>query len=340
MEGYNYKKTDSHCLYSNIDKYGVEAAVKDVDPEGAWALVWWDKVDNRLCFLRNDKRPLWFAWTKDKTAVFWASEPWMFGAVSRHVELWDGKEEGKDPVSPYFQLPTNTCWSFTVNGVVKANERYLTFHQPREVKAEGKKHVGFWRPSSGNGGEVTNPFSPEGAAEAAYRRFHGRNKDSLTLDDKVDDIPLGVSTSTNGSLTKSETGSSNVLDFRLGGKHGSNSKKKTLSLPGLPSNDSQQNNKGSGLDGSQKSCSKMSNQTSQPFPHVSVRDVIGTDYITHNGSGCEIPLHEFEARTGSRCSYCGTLIGDLSEVAAFTNRAMTGFVCMSCVEEPKVAVVG
>lgn len=350
MEGHDYKRTDSHCLYYNIDKYGVEEVIPKLDPDGAWALVWWDKVNERLHFIRNDKRPLWFAWTKARDAMFWCSEPWMFSAVARHVELWDGSEEGKEPKSPYFQIPTDTLWSFSVKGHVKPGEKYLTFHQPRELKAEGRKPVGFLPGSStgSRGGEVSNPFVGPGSrkeeqedavVDEVYKRYLERQRNKA-LNDPVDDISQGGSTTTSSPETKSEKGSSNVLDFRMGGLRSRNSNKRALSLTSSLSRISQQNVSGSGADSSKKSCSTGLNHHSLSFPGVSIRDVIGTQYITHNGYGEEISIQEFQSRTNGQCSYCHQPIGDLSEVAAFTNRAMSGFICTSCIEEPKLAIVG
>lgn len=44
---------------------------------GAWSLVWWDATANTLHLCRNDQRPMSFAYTKDRKAIVWASEPWM-----------------------------------------------------------------------------------------------------------------------------------------------------------------------------------------------------------------------------------------------------------------------
>jgi hypothetical protein len=357
MEGHDYKRTDSHCLYYNIDRYGVEETIPKLDPDGAWALVWWDKDAQRLNFIRNDKRPLWFAWTKNKDAMFWCSEPWMFSAVSRHVELWDGTEEGKEPKSPYFQIPSDQLWSFTVNSHVKPGEKYLVFHQPRELKAEGKKPVGFLPGYSGangtgnRGGEVANPFTeaqrkaieePEDAiTDEVYKRYLARNRGKIEeLDDKVDDISPAGSTSTPSSVTKSGKSSSNVLDFRAAKNLSKSSARKTLSLTSSLSSVSQQSVNENGTDGSRKSCSTGLNHPSPSFPGISIRDVLGTEYITHNGYGEEISIHEFQARTNGQCSFCNKPIGDLKEVASFTNRAMTGFVCTSCVSEPEICMVG
>ena len=344
MEGYDYKRTDSHALYHNIDRFGIDETILKLDSDGAYALVWWDKVDNRLNFLRNDKRPLWFAWTKDKTAVFWCSEPWMFSSVARHVDLWDGKDEGKEPVSPYTQLPPNNLWSFSINGFTKPGEKHLTFHQPRELKPEEREPVGFSRPSLVRGGEVANPFQK--TCDAVYERFKRRQDATDTLkqllDDDIKDLTnQEESQSTTPSSGESKKTSSNVLDFRRGLKGSTSSARSTLSLPQKTSQISQPNNKEDGTDGSKGLCGKGSNlPASQGFPRISLRTVAGIPYIAHKDTSTEIDINEFEARTGGKCTFCRKPIGDLSEVAAFTNKALSAFICTTCVEEPKVAVVG
>lgn len=53
--------------------------------EGAYALVWFDRRDGTLNFVRNDERPL-YTWTSDKNdLMFWASERWMLlGILARN----------------------------------------------------------------------------------------------------------------------------------------------------------------------------------------------------------------------------------------------------------------
>lgn len=74
---------DSENLYHHIDQKGLKDAI-DV-AEGAWALVWWDKVEESLNFLRNKERTLYFCHSIKEDVLFWASEPWMLNvALSRH----------------------------------------------------------------------------------------------------------------------------------------------------------------------------------------------------------------------------------------------------------------
>lgn len=70
---------DSEALYHDIEEDGAEKAINRT--KGAWALVWWDKEDKTLNFLRNKERPLHYCYSEDKKVIFWASEAWMLTAI-------------------------------------------------------------------------------------------------------------------------------------------------------------------------------------------------------------------------------------------------------------------
>lgn len=70
---------DSQALYSAIAEFGIEDAISMCtegrdSTTGAWSLVWYDQSENSLNFLRNQHRPLWYAFTEDFDHIFWASE--------------------------------------------------------------------------------------------------------------------------------------------------------------------------------------------------------------------------------------------------------------------------
>ncbi len=67
--------TDSEALFNLLDKEGAAKAVPKL--KGAWALTWFDYQQNTINFVRNDKRPLWFAFSEDGKILFWSSEVWM-----------------------------------------------------------------------------------------------------------------------------------------------------------------------------------------------------------------------------------------------------------------------
>jgi hypothetical protein len=72
--GYQYA-VDSQALFGHIDRNGIRSAMEIA--EGAWSLVWWDKVEEELCFLRNKERPMFIAKIANENAFAWASEDWM-----------------------------------------------------------------------------------------------------------------------------------------------------------------------------------------------------------------------------------------------------------------------
>ena len=70
---------DSENLYHAINKEGVEATIPKV--QGAWSLVWWNKKQKTVNFLRNDERPMCFCISKDKKTLFFASEVGMLSWI-------------------------------------------------------------------------------------------------------------------------------------------------------------------------------------------------------------------------------------------------------------------
>jgi predicted glutamine amidotransferase len=66
---------DSENIFHHIETEGLKSALEVMD--GAWSLVWWDKLEETLNFLRNKERPMWLAHSENGENMMWASEPWM-----------------------------------------------------------------------------------------------------------------------------------------------------------------------------------------------------------------------------------------------------------------------
>lgn len=66
---------DSANLFHSIEKVGLEETYELI--QGAWSLTWWHTEENSLHFLRNEKRPLSYCFSKDRKSIFWASEAAM-----------------------------------------------------------------------------------------------------------------------------------------------------------------------------------------------------------------------------------------------------------------------
>lgn len=97
---------DSENIFHAINQDGsVETAAK---LNGAYALTWWDKRDNTLHFLRNAERPLWYVFTQDRQAIFWASELWMLTGVLARNNIKHTEPVSTETHKEYtFQIPMN-----------------------------------------------------------------------------------------------------------------------------------------------------------------------------------------------------------------------------------------
>ncbi len=72
--------TDSEAIFNHISSGNIKDTWKKLD--GAAVLVWWDRRDNTLNLISNDKRSFWFGFTDDNKCCFWASEKWMLQGIS------------------------------------------------------------------------------------------------------------------------------------------------------------------------------------------------------------------------------------------------------------------
>lgn len=76
--------TDSEAIYQYMNKYGFQETFDKLD--GAWALVWYDSNTEELNFIRNEKRPLFYALAGSlRNKIYWSSEKGLLEWVlSRH----------------------------------------------------------------------------------------------------------------------------------------------------------------------------------------------------------------------------------------------------------------
>lgn len=78
-------EVDSQNLYDSLNTAG---SIEELSPriEGAFALTWYDMKDEKLHICRNDERELFYTFTKDKKAVFWASEAIMLEFILGRIK--------------------------------------------------------------------------------------------------------------------------------------------------------------------------------------------------------------------------------------------------------------
>lgn len=137
--------TDSEAIINNLAAEGPEKTIPKLD--GAYTVIWFDKTNNTLNMVRNEKRPLVFCLSEDQQTLYWGSETRL---------LQNALEENKQKFGEIFTLPIDTLFSWSIPEAGKV------FEKPKELKLEGYKHIPFVSSSSGshkyNGGaESVNP---------------------------------------------------------------------------------------------------------------------------------------------------------------------------------------
>lgn len=75
LDGIDDFEVDSEAIFYGINKNGINDTVGRL--HGAWAIVWYDDRDQKIHFLNNGLRPLFYSWSDTNRSFFWASEPWM-----------------------------------------------------------------------------------------------------------------------------------------------------------------------------------------------------------------------------------------------------------------------
>ena len=87
LEGGSGFDVDSKYVTYSFAKFGVETTLARI--RGAFALVWYDREDRSLNFVRNAERPLWTCWNKGKTVMYYTSERGMLSwlAVRNNIFL-------------------------------------------------------------------------------------------------------------------------------------------------------------------------------------------------------------------------------------------------------------
>lgn len=99
--------TDSEALYSEINENGIDEALSKVS--GAWALTFFDKKERTFNILRNTERPLVYAYNKERTVMYWASEPGLLYWIAERnkIEFEDGQA---------YHIPVDTLHTWKVDG--------------------------------------------------------------------------------------------------------------------------------------------------------------------------------------------------------------------------------
>lgn len=291
-------QVDSLTLYERLANVGPTKLFSDL--EGAWACVWWDGEAKTLNFIRNDERPLWFTFSKNKRKMFWASEPWMLDVIDRKLHLWGGDKARE----VYFPLLTDTHFAITIDPLTKVDDDVIKIQSQEKIprkKVEPLKPVG---------GSVARPFSQWG--------LH---------------LPKLLTTSAKSGATKPTTTAPSTKSSSTPSKNSSVPwKRPRLSVSGSKNTISPQS---TSSDSFPKTKSEKQSDAPEAQPrtssnrHTDLRQLANTWYITDMHTGREVSEYRFLAETKNKCCFCGGIINNLSQVAEILD--ISRFICTTCV---------
>lgn len=336
---------DSDFLYHLIAKEGIEAALPQIS--GAFALVFWDAQKKTLNFIRNNERPLFFTFSKDQKVLFWASEVWMFGAVGRQIDLWDGDEEKKIP--KYISLEPNKLFQYQIDWTKSVPSQIFTSFPPVEIyeNKEVRGNLGNFSNSRGTtgsyypqstGGSVARPFDkkPDEELDETYVKENG-----VWRQVKPDPNLEGLM-HTLGHSTKSPSTTLPALVGQKALKNQTGTSRPTLSLVSTSSKNSPRKHKDGCCVSPHDANEKHENPSNLTFDaskhgYVDRRTIAGLTYITDRQTGKEFTEESFFRFAGDDiCQFCKSPT-DISDVAYITvdpqefNKSLSlSFLCYSC----------
>lgn len=167
LKGYEAGMVDSEVLYAHLAQTNPQDTFSEV--EGAFACVWWNDNDKTLNFIRNEERTLYFAYSEDRRTLYWASEMWMFGAVSRKKKLYADKETNQ----AIYPLEPHMLYSLRINSTATGKESTLVF-RPLERINPKPKVAPAW--SHGYHGASLDDWVDQG--DGSYMRIVGGKSNS------------------------------------------------------------------------------------------------------------------------------------------------------------------
>jgi len=319
---------DSQVLYERLAAHGPETTFSDL--EGAWACVWWDQNEQALRFIRNGERPLYYTYSEDKRRVFWASEPWMFGAIYRKEKLWDGGKEKQI----YRQFEEDVLYTLHIDANAPKDKPVFKVGQSKKIPkkeppARSFTPVGFqgtghfWKKEQENkGGEVTSPFLNDElpphllVSAKPTETTTSKSNESSSTPSKFSLVQSPPSTSSETSSTRKNS------QAQTSSEASQKTNRKKLSVVSGPSPES----------GSEPFLSTVENTPYHAHVGVDTRYIraVDTEYITDRRTRREIDEHTFKKETGGKCCHCDSKIVSLKEVHEIFDEGKR-FICTSCV---------
>lgn len=185
-------ETDSESFYRYLNDHTLEETLGELNEYGdAYAFVWYDKVKRTINFLRNHKRPLWFAKVNEST-LYWASEKeFLMFILNRNYTGYSNN------IQKLSEIPVDTLITFDVTAVNPVQA--CTLRKIENIKYKRNKFVyeGYQGPRRGpHGGYAGFGGDSWDESEMYERAYNSR--------DKSDAIPFAENSGSSVATTLEE----------------------------------------------------------------------------------------------------------------------------------------
>lgn len=163
---------DSLAIFTHIARFGVQKTIPLL--QGAWALVWYDKKENTLNFLRNKERSFWTAVSKDYTKVFWASEwPMIQAAIGLSPSPYDMDKSIEGYT--YFATDIDEWYCFDLDKLRDKQDTTYPLTAAKKGQLKGKEPASVVTYYNG-----TTPFHHNGNATTVHTQSTPNKNSSTT----------------------------------------------------------------------------------------------------------------------------------------------------------------
>ena len=123
LEKGNSFDVDSEAIFYNLAQFKVEDVISKI--WGAYALTWYDDVNDNVYIIRNKERPLFWCRRKDQDVFYWASESWMLYAALGRANI-----SHTDPVA----FDVDKLYSLDVSDTTALGFRKVDWVDEGEIK--------------------------------------------------------------------------------------------------------------------------------------------------------------------------------------------------------------
>lgn len=294
--------TDSQALYHDINVKGIREVIPNV--EGAWALVFYDKEEKTINFLRNNQREFHYALSEDGKRLYWASEGEMLRWILKRNKI--AIAEGG-----ILRLSPDTLVTFKIPDVGKAFESPTVVTDLKGYEYEWKIYSGKqYTPGPTNQLKLPPPAKGPGGNSGSTTKDSKKNNNTSVLDIKDAAYRRGL------SYGKLGYGDEEDCPYEAG------SAMRRAWVDGY-------------WDGRVEYWQDHPPASDDPYLGVVAANATSTDdadmYPGPNGT--KLTLAEFERKTNDMCGYCTSPIKNRDEALKGAWFDENTFICHDCIKD-------